>query len=563
MNVLGIADNHDSGAALVVDGEPVFAVSEERLNREKNTHAFPWQAINLTLQEGGLDPDELDLIIFGTRYTPATPLRATRQLHRTLAKEMSQFSYMLNAYLAYQSVLNRIPGGELLEELASRALLRRSLERRALDADLRLMDHHESHACSAMLTGPFAESLVITADAMGDATSLTVGLGQPDGSYERLYRQSGFSAISTYYSRVTEYLGFKPNRHEGKITGLAAMGDPEPLLPVMRKMLRFEGPGLSTLNHLLPARQDGGLFALLEGHSREDVAAALQENLEREFCALTRHWIQRTGRRHICLAGGVFANVKLNQAMHSMPEVEGIHVYPHMGDGGLPMGAALAVETSGPKSLPHMYWGPGYTRERCERAATEAGLRCRPMPDPAREMAQLLSEDKVVARFAGRMELGPRALGHRSLLYRPDDPSVNDWLNDALGRSEFMPFAPVTTTENARRCYKDIEGAESPARFMATAFHCTEEMKEKCSGAVHVDGTARPQIISADEAPVYHGILEHFEALTGIPSIINTSFNMHEEPIVCTPEDAVRAYLATGLDRMVLVMEDLVVERGA
>jgi carbamoyltransferase len=199
-----------------------------------------------------------------------------------------------------------------------------------------------------------------------------------------------------------------------------------------------------------------------------------------------------------------------------------------------------------------VYFGPDYGDSEIEAALQAASVPYRRVPDIEVEMARLIADDKVVARFNGRMEYGPRALGNRSILYQAKDPVVNQWLNARLKRTEFMPFAPATLYEDRHLCYKNIEGAEFAARFMTITFDCTPWMRENCPAAVHVDGTARPQLVSSDTNPSFHRLLSEYKKLTGIPSVINTSFNMHEEPIVCSPDDAIRAFLQGNLDYLAI-----------
>jgi carbamoyltransferase len=232
-----------------------------------------------------------------------------------------------------------------------------------------------------------------------------------------------------------------------------------------------------------------------------------------------------------------------------------------MGDEGLALGAAFAASVALGKTLPlednslklaDVYFGPTFSSNEIEEAIVREGLNAEYLPDIERRIAELLVRSHVVARFDGRMEYGPRALGNRSILYQPTDPTVNDWLNKRLKRTEFMPFAPVTLEEFANQCYENLDGARYPAKFMTITFDCTPWMKQHCPAVVHVDGTARPQLISQQSNRSYHRIVEEYRKLTGLPSIINTSFNMHEEPIVCTPEDAIRAFRDGQLDYLAM-----------
>ena len=269
---------------------------------------------------------------------------------------------------------------------------------------------------------------------------------------------------------------------------------------------------------------------------------------------LVRWWVRETGCHSVVLSGGVTANVKMNQRIHEIEEVERIFVYPNMGDGGCGTGLALLWSAKGKKleTYSNVYYGPEYSASEIEQELQRAGLRYERPADLVREVATRVHAGEVIGRFAGRMEYGPRALGNRTILYHAREPEVNQWLNKRLGRTEFMPFAPVTLWEAREKCYVGLEGAEHAAEFMTITFDCTEFMRANCPAAVHVDGTARPQLVRREVNPEYHAILSEYEKLSGIPCLINTSFNMHEEPIVCSPRDAVRAFLLGHLDGLAI-----------
>jgi len=552
MIVLGINDNHDSSAAVAVEGRIVAAVGQERIDRVKNSSVFPWDAIDDALTIAGLQRRDIDRVVFGSHFTPSTMLRRFPDQHQKAKASGGQFNPLFNLYIVYQVGL-RACGGWWAETLASRRLLQDRMDQHGFDADVTTVDHHEAHAASAYASQPRDPVLAITVDSMGDGLSVTVSVGR-GGRLERLYAQSGLSAINTYYSRITEFLGFRPLRHEGKVTGLAAYTEPPPeLLDHFRRDLHFAGAGFNRKNYARRHRVDDAFHRYLLGFSKEEVASACQRNVEHAVCDFVRHWVLRSGVRNLALAGGLFANVKLNQRIHELPEVDSIFVYPNMGDGGLAVGAALlGGGPVTPGRVPDVYYGPEYTEADCEAALRGAGLRYTRPKRLALQVANRLLKGEVVARFDGRMEWGPRALGNRTILFRPDDPSVNDWLNERLGRTEFMPFAPVTQWEHADQCYVGLDGARDPARFMTVCFDCTPWMHEVGSGTVHCDGTARPQLIERDQNPGYWEIVEAYRRKTGVPSVINTSFNMHEEPIVRSPDDAVRAFLLGHLDHLVI-----------
>jgi carbamoyltransferase len=289
---------------------------------------------------------------------------------------------------------------------------------------------------------------------------------------------------------------------------------------------------------------------VLHRFTREEVASALQTQLERAVTAMVQYWVEQTGIGHIAVAGGTFANVKLNQRIAQLPVVQSLWVYPNMGDGGLAAGAAMVGGKVAPHRMETAYLGPEPDMRAMAGALSRAGLKRTKPRNMANAVAKLLTAGKVVAHFNGPMEWGPRALGNRSLLVRPDDPRINDWLNARLSRTEFMPFAPIVCAEDAPEFFLGLDKAPEAARFMTVCFDCTDSFKKQAAGVVHVDGTARPQVLHADDNPRLHSILQAFKKQSGLSSLVNTSFNLHEEPIVCTPNDAVRAWREGQLDAL-------------
>lgn len=548
MHILGIADNHDASAALVSDGRLVAACGQERIDRVKNSGAFPWGAIDAVLDSGGIRARDVDRVVFGTSFTPSWALRRFPDAHHK-RKKQGQFDPALNAYIVYQVGL-RSTGMHMQEAEACRRLLQAKLRKRGfLKARVDMLDHHLSHAQAAYRNQPHPICLVLTVDAMGDGRSATACVGR-NGLLELHWSQSGFAAVNTFYSRITEYLGFTANRHEGKVTGLAALAKaPSGLLQHMRTQLRFAKGRFSRMNYLKTQAVTDPFYAALKDYSREEIAAAAQGVLEEAVCDLVRHHIRRTGIRDVAVCGGVFANVKLNQRLAELDELSSLSVFPNMGDGGLAVGAAMASAGMPPQRLETMYLGSRFDDENLARSLATGDLRPQ-KGDVVPRVLELLEAGKVVARFDGAMEFGPRALGNRSLLLRPDDPSANTWLNQRLKRSEFMPFAPILADEDAEDCFVDVNVARDAARFMTVCFQATKHFQKLCPGVVHVDGTARPQLLRQQDNPTLHKLLVQWKARTGLPALVNTSFNLHEEPIVCTPGDAVRAFKQGQLDAL-------------
>jgi carbamoyltransferase len=426
-------------------------------------------------------------------------------------------------------------------------------------APVEFIEHHFAHACSAFYSSGYRDSLVATMDASGDGSSSHM-YQVKNGRWHLLHRVASFDSLASYYAYVTHICGFKAGKHEGKITGLAAYGK-DAYRDIFEKLICFRNGTVVNQGRLFYRSALKKIKeALPLDFSKKDLAATIQLMSEEIAAKYIGHWLEKTQEHNVSLAGGLFANVKINQRVHEIPGVSSIFVHPAMSDEGLAVGASLALNyTTSPdpsaistRCFDHVYLGPDYSESEIHKLLAAEGVKYQQHGRVEEEIARLIADGYVVARFAGKMEYGPRALGNRSILYRPDDPSVNDWLNKNLKRTEFMPFAPSTIAEDADRYFSGLDGARETARYMTITFDCTEQMRKQCPGVVHVDNTARPQLVSGRDNPSYYRIIKAFRKLTGHSSIINTSFNIHEEPIVCTPEDALRAFKIGHLDYLAL-----------
>ena len=574
MRVLGITTEYESGAAAVEDGRVIAAINEERLLRVKLAAGFPRRSIAATLETAGWTVDDLDsVLVAGTEdlysgeagpyhgWFEFKPEGFGRWLKRSVGSRLARFRDALPVLeKGYYLILG--PSFRRRRKII-REILREDF---GVGCPIEFVDHHFCHATSAYYTSDFEDALVASLDGGGDGKSSRVYAVRA-GEFEELADTTAFDSLGNYYAYVTHLCGFKAHRHEGKITGLSARGRPEHL-ELLEEFItedagRFKNTGRVVFDHAVQTLER----RLPDGWRREDLAASVQVLFERLTRRWLDHWLEESGLRDVALAGGVFANVRVNQVLHESPRVDRLFVHPGMGDGGLAVGAALAASVPGvlgPDTKPmepsgepirDVYLGPGLAANEIEGVLESHGLDFdRPSSDHelAGRIAELLADGYVVARATGRMEYGPRALGHRSILYQPADPEVNDWLNENLYRTEFMPFAPSILWEERERCFENLEGAELTARFMTITFECTEWMRRHMPGVVHVDGTARPQLVHPDSSPGFHAILRAFHERTGLPGVVNTSFNMHEEPIVCTAADCVRAFLAAKIDYLAL-----------
>jgi len=538
---------HEAGAALIVDGRPVAAINEERLSRTKNDGHFPHQAIEAVLDIAGLSVNDVDLIAAAGLDAPEHGQRICRYLQETFS-EVKFFA-------------PRRLGGALRDRILRR---RRQMPAWAQNVQVAFVEHHQAHAASAYYTSPWDEATVITVDGVGDDLCASVSRGK-EGRVERLYGCNGYYSPGVFYSAVTLGLGYKKNRHEGKITGLAAYGDPQVHLEEFRRLIqyqsekrRFFAPEIARTYRDL-SRNTAFLDRLMQSGKAEDIAAAAQQVLEEIVVPFCRDAVRQAGSDKVVLAGGIFANVKLNQRILALDEVDNIYIHPNMGDGGLAVGAALeALAKRGdtgacrPEFLQDVYLGPEWSDDQVIAILEREGREYTSHENVEEHIAGLLVEGRVIGRFAGRMEYGPRALGNRSILARPTDPSINDWLNERLHRTEFMPFAPSIIEEQVATHMIGWRPEDVAARFMTVTYDTTDQAVEQSPATVHVDKTARPQVVRQQDNPSYHAIIRHFFERTGIPSIVNTSFNMHEEPIVCSPEDALRALDEGGVELLAI-----------
>ena len=559
MNILGIANDETASACLCVDGVLVAAASEERFSRIKMDNAWPAQAIQFCLDRAALSLRDLDRVAYGWS--------AGFDADRHLLVHVDRIAQEARSNPEGVAILRERIAVEIDRDRSKREEFWQFVDGHGLRQRAIAIDHHESHGYSAYCCSPFEQALVVTCDGRGDFTSLTVGLFDAD-SANILYRASSTDSFGFFYGRITRLLGFTPHRHEGKVTGLAAHGDPEKLLPLMRQMIDVhDGRVVARSGALFRpfySNFSEQLAGILAGHSREDIAAAAQRHLEQCLARLVGWWRDHTGARHVALAGGVFANVCVNQRIMELPGVDNIYVQPHMGDGGLCVGAAAGVlHGSGVPKLEtaSMYLGPEWSEDEILSAITAApGATWERPDDLVAEVLASLEANQVVGWFQGGMEFGPRALCHRSILYHCRDRSANTWLNQRMSRTEFMPFAPVTAEELAPQCYQGWRSEHVASRYMTVTYHCTEAMKRSGPAAVHIDGTARPQVINRQDNALMHELLLRHHERTGDLALINTSFNRHEEPIVNRPSEAVTSLIEGVVD--VLFIGPFMVRHG-
>lgn len=563
MLILGIHPGyHDSSACAFRDGRLVAAVSRERLTRSKGDGRgdVPLDCVDEVLAIAGATRRDVD-VIASTRS--ALPQSCYSHFHGRRAIEGRLREAIGREKLRFMALEMRRAGSSDPHAIFDRARFLKSYGFRP-DAAVSFANHHLSHALPALYFTDWDDALLYTADGGGDNVQYSMrrfhegSLQTLYGDDEELFADTRIDSLGMAYGYCTQALGWKMNRHEGKLTGLAALGEPA-LYEEMASHFMVTPTGEILSDFAGWGAMKTFFTGLAAQTSRENLAASVQELLERTVLASVQRMLERAPARHLGLAGGVFANVRLNRLLAEETGVEEVFVFPAMGDDGLSVGAALnaLLETEGMASwlgrrhrLDDLYLGRDHGDRIDAVLGMAQGIR-RIDGDPVANTVARIAGAKAGAIYSRRMEFGPRALGARTILGSPADHRINDELNRRLERSEFMPFAPVVTEARARDVFEITDANAYACRFMTITCAVKPEWRERIPAVVHVDGTARPQVIVRTQNPLYYDILEAFERETGLPVLINTSFNVHEEPIVDTPEQCLRALSDDRIDFVV------------
>jgi carbamoyltransferase len=561
--ILGLNAYHgDAAAALVVDGELVCAAEEERFNRVKHCAGFPARSASWCLADAGLSPADLDHVAIGR--DPKANLGA--KMRRTFAHGASP--RFLRARLENAARVRDVKG-ELEAALDAEVVAR-----------IHHVEHHRAHVASAFFASPFDDAAILSVDGFGDFASTMLAEGHGP-SFTVLDRVLFPHSLGIFYTAVTQWLGFPGYGDEGKVMGLAPYGTPR-FLAEMRHVVRPKGDvfelGLDFFRHDkegVDMTWDEGTPAIgtlfsermeeVFGQARtpeeeltllhEDVAASLQAMLEEAYLHLVNRLWERTRIRQICLAGGVALNAVANGRIRPETPFEEVFVQPAAGDSGIAVGAALHVwhqELGHPRAfaMEHAYWGPEYSDAEYSAALAAAGLDAEWLDDDAlfARVAERIAAGDVVGWFQGRMEYGPRALGHRSIVADPRRPDMKDILNARIKHREpFRPFAPSILAESVGEWFEQ----DYPSPYMVLVYRTRIEKRELVPAVNHVDDTGRVQTVTGEASPRYHRLIREFERLTGVPILLNTSFN-ENEPIVMTPQQAIETFEKTRMDLLVL-----------
>ena len=547
---------HDAGAALVRDGELIAAAEEERFNRKKHYTDFPTQAVQYCLREAGVRIDEVDQIGFYEKPF----VKFNRILETILAQWPMTYTPWVKAMPIWMS-----------EKLNVARAIRKELQ---TDKTIYYCPHHMSHAASAFLVSPFDEAAIITADGVGEWTTTAWGVGR--GGEIEIRKEIRFPhSVGLLFSAITAYLGFRVNDAEWKVMGLAPYGKPT-LVDKFRRVVNIRDDGSFRLNMKYFAftrstsrtisRRWERLFGepqrrpeseLTDFH--RDVAHSGQKIVEEIMVKMARHVHSETGLKNVCLAGGVALNCVANWRILRESGFENIFIQPAAGDSGGALGTAFYLQNTVMKQprrfvMKHACWGPSFTDHEIESSLRDQGAVFDVAEDEDAlldEAARLIADGKVVAWFQGRLEFGPRALGSRSLLADPRNPKMKDVINVKVKfRESFRPFAPAVMKEHAHEYFDMPAGMDAP--FMLLVPSVREEKRAVIPAVTHADGTGRVQTVTEADNGSYYRLIRRFGELTGVPVLINTSFNVRGEPIVCTPADAYDTFCKTGIDALVI-----------
>ncbi len=557
--ILGIWDGHDAGAAIIEGNEIKVAVNEERLTRRKLEVGFPKEAIRCCLEYLNLKPSDIEEVAactsdFSKTLTRIFPsmkeryyLLRRKKIYPKFAGWQKSLKYKLTEF-----------GSNFMTKKVSERLLRKELKKLGFKKfNLEIVEHHMAHAAGAGFCSGMDKCLVITVDGVGDGLSGSVNIFEK-GNIERISAISSRHSLGIFFEHVTNLLGMRELEDEGKVMALSDFAYPVP--EEKNEMLDFfEVKGLNVKAKYSSVRMWSQLKKILWHTPPEQFARMAQDTLERKLVELFRNAIEETGMKNVAWAGGVASNIKANMKIRHLPELDRWFVFPHMGDGGLALGAALFLnfKKNGvwKYKFDNVYFGPHYSEEEIEKELKASGLKYEYEKDIAGRVAELVTEGKIVFLYQGRMEFGPRALGNRSILAPASSLESKNALNLKIKkRVWYQPFCPTVLEEDCKKIFEDYDYIE---RFMTMGFMVREDMRESMKAVINVDGSARPQMLTTENER-YRKILERIKKATGLGAVLNTSLNLHGYPIVNTPKDVIEVMKKTKNPYM--AMENFFVE---
>lgn len=601
MYTIGIHYGHDSNVSLIENGKCTFAISEERLTRVKFDSRWPKESINYIFKKFNLNSKNIAAVaVVGSSKQEETSGGSIEKIYQKFDKQgnifIKIFSFIINPFDNIFSFLK-------IRKKITINFVKKKISKLGISSEkIFFLDHHFCHAVGAFYASNFEEALIITCDGKGDDSCHKSFEGKKNenglSELKLIAKSDPIDSIGFFYSTITEFLGFERMRHEGKITGLAAFGKKD--YEKDKSPIELSSDGLSLNNNLINEKIKKSKYLLffnflifdyklflrvlfnnsaIEGRfsqlvlkkfisnkflkeDKTNVAKYAQIVLENTLKELIQNTLKIVKASKICLSGGVFANVKLNQKIYEVTKKE-IYVMPGMDDGGLSIGAGLYIyekKLNKPiiENFENIYYGPSYDEQYIWKILSNSDFKFKKIDFIEKKIAEELAAGSIVGRFNGRMEWGPRALGNRSILANAKNKEINTTLNNRLSRTEFMPFAPIILEEDAEEYFENYNKFKC-FEFMTMTLKVKNEKIQKIPAVVHVDSTARPQCVKKKINESLYILLKEYKKLTQISVLINTSFNLHEEPIVCTPIDALKALERNAVD--FLAIENFWVEK--
>lgn len=561
MTILGIHWGHDASVCLINNNKIIYNVAEERLNNIKHVSSLPVNSLDLCFKTTRIDPSDIDYVAVGNFGN----IDLIKTLFSSNNTEILNSQINPNINNNIRKILGKLVGYLTVYEKSGIPSYQKTYPLKK-DAKILQIEHHLAHASSAYFTSGFNKCLIITADGIGDMLSVTISLAE-NGNIKPILKIGREGSLGFFYSIVTEALGWEINEGEGKTMGLAPYGNTKKtkgvldfITPIYRNGKLIKSNNIGFASHA----QIGGKVVwhftetetvkkLIKKYGKEDIAAEAQRVIEEQMLELVVPWIKKLKIEKLVGAGGIFLNVKMNQKIWETGLLKDFFVYPDAGDGGIAIGAALFVNNYVSKSfkMNHIngtYWGTEYNKEQIEKMLKSTKINYKKYKNSdelIKKASESLAEGKIIGWFQGKMESGPRALGNRSILMDPRKAKNKNLINAKVKfREEFRPFCPSMTPEAAKKYLINPVSSE----FMAISFNVPEERKKDIPAVVHIDGTTRPQVVAEKMNPLYFKLITEFGKITGVPVLLNTSFNIKGQPIVENPLDAIRCFYTGGLD---------------
>ena len=555
MYTLGINYLAESSVCLLKNDRLIYAISEERFNRKKNWYGLPWESINRTLKDNKLKIS--DISYFATHGLSVLKKNVPdndyfdkkifliKQSKNNLNKKKYLIK-MINQRRKHEKIVINVRTKNVITKLSSKF------------KNLKIYDHHTCHAATAYYYSEFKNCYTLTIDGWGDNSSSKL-FDCKNGFIKEIKSTPTIDSLGYFYGSITKLLGFTPHKHEGKILGLAAYSNPKKAYSDISKLISYNKitknfEGNIEKGFYLPSFKNKLLTFLKKKYKPSEIAAATQKRLE----DVVLEYVNDISKKpfNLAVAGGVFSNVKLNQKLCENKKIKNIYVFPNMGDGGLAVGAASLCANKYKQYkkffAKDMYLGPEKNYEINRKNLKKFNIKKIQTLNPINEVANLLSKEKIIALYNGRMEFGPRSLCNRSIICSAKKVKINQTLNKKLKRTEFMPFAPVILKKYFNKYFYQIDKKFNTSKYMTMTFKCKKITSQIAPAVVHVDNTARPQVVDKKINKTMNLILERYYKITKSPILVNTSLNVHEEPIVCSVNDALRAFKSSNLDYILI-----------